>query len=56
MKMYYVLEGLRRLVTWPFRLLVSPIWILVGLLATHWDIDNEREYFKKSILNLIKPI
>lgn len=56
MNIYNVLEVLRRLVTWPFRLLILPIWIVLGFLLTDWSKYTDREYFKTSFLNLIKPI
>ena len=56
MNIYNILEAMRRLITWPIRLLIAIPWTFVGLMATHWDRYTERDYFKKSILNLIKPI
>ena len=56
MNIYNILEILRRLITWPVRLLVLPIFIVVALLLTNWNKESDREFTKEFIINLIKPI
>jgi len=56
MTIYKLMESIKRLISYPFRLLISPLMVLIGVFSTNWTSEEDREFFIKVMKDTFKPI
>jgi len=49
-----ILNWIKRIITLPFRLFILPFFIVAGFCVTDWRRNSDREYFKESIIDLLR--
>lgn len=48
------LNIIRRIVSFPFAVVLFPVIAIMGFLMTNWEDERDREYYKSTLKNLFK--